>query len=85
MYMATLSDLFKEIIMTIRVATDVGGTFTDLVYIEQGTVKAVKSDTTPPNFEQGVINTVDKANISLADVDFFCTRFNRGYQRDYRA
>ncbi len=71
MYMATLSDLFKEIIMTIRVATDVGGTFTDLVYIEQGTVKAVKSDTTPPNFEQGVINTVDKANISLADVDFF--------------
>lgn len=57
--------------MTVRVATDVGGTFTDLVYIDEGTVKAVKSDTTPPNFEQGVVNAAAKAKIDLADVDFF--------------
>jgi N-methylhydantoinase A len=57
--------------MTVRVATDVGGTFTDLVYIDDGNVRAVKSDTTPPNFEQGVINAADKAAIDLADVDFF--------------
>ncbi|PHI35707.1 5-oxoprolinase [Pseudoalteromonas sp. GCY] len=57
--------------MTVRVATDVGGTFTDLVYIDEGKVKAVKSDTTPPNFEQGVVNAVDKASICLDDVDFF--------------
>ena len=57
--------------MTVRVATDVGGTFTDLVYIDDGAIKAVKSDTTPPNFEQGVDNAAAKANISLSDVDFF--------------
>lgn len=57
--------------MTVRVATDVGGTFTDLVYIDNGNVKAVKSDTTPPNFEQGVVNAAAKANINLSDVDFF--------------
>ena len=57
--------------MTVRVATDVGGTFTDLVYIDEGAIKAVKSDTTTPNFEQGVVNAAAKANISLADVDFF--------------
>ena len=57
--------------MTVRVATDVGGTFTDLVYIDKGNVKAVKSDTTPPNFEQGVVNAAVKADINLSDVDFF--------------
>ncbi len=57
--------------MTVRVATDVGGTFTDLVYVDEGKVKAVKSDTTPPNFEQGVINSIEKAQLTLADVDFF--------------
>ena len=57
--------------MTVRVATDVGGTFTDLVYIDKGNVKAVKSDTTPPNFEQGVVNAAVKADIKLSDVNFF--------------
>ena len=42
---------------TIRVATDVGGTFTDLVCCEvdndtgQLTIRTEKSDTTPPDFE----------------------------------
>ena len=46
---------------TIRVATDVGGTFTDLVYFETDPTTpakrascTAKADTTPPDFEQGV-------------------------------
>ncbi len=59
--------------MTVRVATDVGGTFTDLVYVVDGQVKAVKSDTTPPHFEQGVIHATEKAQLTLSDVDFLPT------------
>ena len=56
-----------------RVATDVGGTFTDLVYFETDhatgaqTVRTAKSDTTPPDFEQGVLNVLDKAGVDVAD------------------
>jgi N-methylhydantoinase A len=62
---------------TIRVATDVGGTFTDLVYFETDTatgrqmVRTAKSDTTPPNFEQGVLNVLAKADVDPADIAFF--------------
>ncbi|MCX5521031.1 hydantoinase/oxoprolinase family protein [Kaistia defluvii] len=62
---------------TIRVATDVGGTFTDLVYFEtdtatgRQTVRTAKSDTTPPNFEQGVLNVLAKADVGPADIAFF--------------
>lgn len=61
-----------------RVATDIGGTFTDLVCLEFDKqtgkpigVKIAKSDTTPSNFEQGVLNTIYKGNIDLREVDFF--------------
>lgn len=61
-----------------RVATDVGGTFTDLVYFqmdeEKGGVSIVgveKSDTTPPNFEQGVLNVIRKAGLNPQQFDFF--------------
>lgn len=44
-----------------RVATDIGGTFTDIVYIEaDGTIRFNKSHTTPPNFEQGVVDVIKK-------------------------
>ncbi len=62
---------------TIRVATDVGGTFTDLVCFEtdhetgESKITTAKSDTTPPNFEQGVLNVLDKAGIAPDSVDFF--------------
>ncbi|MBN9059277.1 MAG: hydantoinase/oxoprolinase family protein, partial [Rhizobiales bacterium] len=62
---------------TIRVATDVGGTFTDLVYFEtdnatgRQTIRTAKSDTTPPNFEQGVLNVLAKADVDPADIAFF--------------
>lgn len=60
--------------MTLRVATDVGGTFTDLVAFDTGAggmrITTAKSDTTPPDFETGVLNVMAKAGIAAADVDF---------------
>jgi N-methylhydantoinase A len=61
---------------TIRVATDVGGTFTDLVCFEtdhatgQSRVTTAKSDTTPPDFEQGVLNVLEKGGVDPSSVDF---------------
>ncbi len=58
----------------IRAATDVGGTFTDLVYFftdpETGAQEIVtaKADTTPPDFEQGVMNVIAKSGVSLAEI-----------------
>jgi N-methylhydantoinase A len=60
----------------IRAATDVGGTFTDLVYFstdpETGAQKVVtaKSDTTPPDFERGVVNVIRKGGLSFDDIAF---------------
>ena len=61
-----------------RAATDVGGTFTDLVYYEvdpetgrPGAIRAAKSDTTPPEFDRGVMNVMDKADVDPASLDFF--------------
>ena len=59
----------------IFVATDVGGTFTDLVCFSEDLMsgiqqlKTAKSDTTPPNFEQGVLNVMTKANVNAKDID----------------
>lgn len=59
---------------SVRIATDVGGTFTDLVAFytdpdsgEQTAITA-KSDTTPPSFEQGVLRVIEKAGVDLGDV-----------------
>lgn len=61
-----------------RAASDIGGTFTDLVYYEIdrssgqcAAVKAVKADTTPPNFERGVMNSLEKANVDISALEFF--------------
>ena len=56
------------------VATDVGGTFTDLVYLSEDSIgnqqlKTAKSDTTPPHFEQGVLNVMAKAEVTGAQID----------------
>ncbi len=61
---------------TIRVATDVGGTFTDLVFFEtdqatgEARIVTAKTDTTPPNFEEGVLNVLQKGGVDPATVDF---------------
>lgn len=61
---------------SIRVATDVGGTFTDLVCFEtdpatgESVIRTAKSDTTPPNFEEGVLNVLAKGDVDPAGIGF---------------
>lgn len=60
-----------------RVATDIGGTFTDLVAFEYNSNNAVKKinvskvHTTSQNFEKGIIDAIEKAKISPEDFTFF--------------
>lgn len=60
----------------LRIATDVGGTFTDLVCFARDpasgrqVVRTAKADTTPPGFEQGVLDVLGKAGIELDEVAF---------------
>jgi N-methylhydantoinase A len=61
-----------------RAASDVGGTFTDLVFYDvdaatgrPGMIQVAKADTTPPEFERGVLDAMAKAGLSPADLDFF--------------
>lgn len=60
-----------------RIATDIGGTFTDLVLYNFDSqtgafknIQAFKTDTTPPHFEQGILNAIDLTGIDLKEVDF---------------
>ena len=56
----------------LRVATDIGGTFTDLVYVtSDGKVGTAKSHTTPGNFEQGVLDTFTASRVSPAEFASF--------------
>ncbi|NMC13756.1 MAG: hydantoinase/oxoprolinase family protein, partial [Chloroflexi bacterium] len=55
-----------------RVATDIGGTFTDLVYVSQdGRVGTAKSHTTPHQFEQGVMDVIAAVNLSPSEFQSF--------------
>lgn len=54
-----------------RVATDVGGTFTDLVALSSDGIVTAKADTTPPDFDKGVMAAIAKAGVSPATFDFF--------------
>jgi N-methylhydantoinase A len=52
----------------IRVATDIGGTFTDLVYVtSEGEVGTAKSHTTPAQFEKGVMDVIGAKHISPSE------------------
>ena len=60
------------------VASDVGGTFTDLVYFsldpsDRSTtrVQATKTHTTPPEYERGVLESIYKGSIAPRTLDFF--------------
>jgi N-methylhydantoinase A len=61
---------------SIRAATDVGGTFTDLVYFRtdpktgRQEIVTAKTDTTPPDFERGVMNVIHKAGLPMAEIAF---------------
>ncbi|PWW26855.1 N-methylhydantoinase A [Cytobacillus oceanisediminis] len=55
-----------------RVATDIGGTFTDLVYSDNnGNFGVAKTHTTPSKFEEGVMNVLQKSMINPQSIDMF--------------
>ena len=55
-----------------RIATDIGGTFTDLVALDEGgNICTVKGDTTPPQFENGVIHVLEKSGLKMEDIRTF--------------
>lgn len=55
-----------------RVATDIGGTFTDLVYVDDnGNFGAAKAHTTPSQFEKGVMDVIEKSGVSPKSIDMF--------------
>ncbi len=55
-----------------RAATDIGGTFTDLVYVDdQGNIGINKSSTTPQAFEEGVLNVLNESKIDQSSIEMF--------------
>lgn len=56
-----------------RVASDIGGTFTDLTYLDEetGEVGMMKVATTPANFAEGVVESLRKAELTVSDTNFF--------------
>ena len=56
-----------------RLATDIGGTFTDLVYFDEvsGNLRVAKSLTTPRDLTQGVVDTIELGSFDQSAVDFF--------------
>ena len=58
--------------MGIRVGIDTGGTFTDLVAIdESGSMKLSKVSSTPDDSSAGIMDAIGKAGVQLRDVTFF--------------
>jgi N-methylhydantoinase A len=57
----------------VRVASDIGGTFTDLVYFDPGTgdIATGKVSTTPRRFEQAVLGGLSSAGVAPSAIDFF--------------
>lgn len=52
----------------LRVATDIGGTFTDLVYVTpDGQVGTAKSHTTPGQYEKGVMDVIEASHITPSE------------------
>jgi N-methylhydantoinase A len=56
-----------------RVASDIGGTFTDLIYLDEATgeIGMTKASTTPHNFAVGVQDSLIKSGIDVANTTFF--------------
>jgi N-methylhydantoinase A len=55
-----------------RIAVDIGGTFTDLVAVDdQGRLSRSKSLTTPDDLARGIHSCLRAANIDVAGADFF--------------
>jgi len=48
-----------------KLATDIGGTFTDLVYLDEATgeLGLAKASSTPANFATGIMDTIAKSAV----------------------
>jgi N-methylhydantoinase A len=57
----------------VRLATDIGGTFTDLVYLDEkaGTVGLAKASSTPPTFGDGIMDALKKSGVAAEAVEQF--------------
>ena len=58
----------------LRIATDIGGTFTDMVYLDEqsGEISIAKAPTTPHDFAEGVLTTLDKVDgLETSRTSFF--------------
>ena len=56
-----------------QMATDIGGTFTDLVFFDDftGGLKTAKSLTTPADLTKGLVNTIGHSGVDSRNVDIF--------------
>jgi N-methylhydantoinase A len=61
-----------------RVATDIGGTFTDIAWCEHdpatgtvGLIRGWKTETTPDDLTQGVLNATAGAGLAVSQLEFF--------------
>lgn len=56
-----------------KLATDIGGTFTDLVYLDESTgeLGLAKSSSTPPDFATGIMDAIAKSAIDPKTVEHF--------------
>ena len=56
-----------------RIAVDIGGTFTDIVLIDEDTMRIVvdKVRSTPWDISQAVLDAIDKTKINMSEVDLF--------------
>jgi N-methylhydantoinase A len=56
-----------------RIAVDIGGTFTDIVYIDESTMQIIvdKARSTPSDIGQAVIDAITKINVDVPDVSLF--------------
>ncbi|RBI62339.1 hydantoinase/oxoprolinase family protein [halophilic archaeon] len=54
-----------------RVAVDIGGTFTDFVAARDGQLELTKASTTPDDFADGVLATLEKSSLDPTDAQQF--------------
>jgi N-methylhydantoinase A len=56
-----------------RIAVDVGGTFTDVIVLDEktNTLRLEKVETTPQDPARGVLHSFEKANAKLSNIDYF--------------
>lgn len=56
-----------------RLATDIGGTFTDLVYLDPQTnqMGTAKASSTPGDFAQGILDALEKSPVTAQEISLF--------------